>query len=178
MTDPSPAEHKERMSRSQRTRVLNRISRVRGEKRYGNRFSAKRELDLLAWAATLPDEDILEWRNIGPGALRWIREHQPPGVGVADLKWEIIRGAVFEQFGVDLAKTPYSLDAHAAAWEHAMSDPAFIAGMQAGRADFAAGRTVPYANIRPLHLAAGENLSRCGVPVGDICPDCEDPDGK
>jgi len=38
---------------------------------------AKRDL-LLAWAATLSDETMLEWRNIGTASLAWIRSHQPP----------------------------------------------------------------------------------------------------
>jgi len=27
----------------------------------------------------------------------------------------------------------------------------------------------------PVHVAVGENLSRCGVVVGDRCPACHDP---
>lgn len=33
--------------------------------------------DLLGWAATLPDETLLDMRDIGPTMLRWIRDHQP-----------------------------------------------------------------------------------------------------
>jgi hypothetical protein len=44
--------------------------------RYGQKFSADRERDMLAWAATIPDETILGWRNTGPAILRWIRDHQ------------------------------------------------------------------------------------------------------
>lgn len=32
---------------------------------------------MLAYAATLADEDILGWWNTGPEVLRWIRAHQP-----------------------------------------------------------------------------------------------------
>jgi hypothetical protein len=66
--------------RTIRTRALSRISGARDGRRYGQRFSAARETDLLAYAATLPDEVILEWSNTGPGILAWIRTHQPVAV--------------------------------------------------------------------------------------------------
>ena len=63
-----------------RTRALSRIAGARdGPKfRYGQRFSLARETELLAYAATLHDETILEWRNTGPTILAWIRTHQRP----------------------------------------------------------------------------------------------------
>lgn len=64
--------------RTQRTRALSRLSGLRDGRRYGQKFGPAREQDLLAWAATLPDEDILAIRNTGPATLSWIREHQPP----------------------------------------------------------------------------------------------------
>lgn len=39
------------------------------------RAMAQREM-LLAWAATLPDERLLDCRNLGVRALAWIRSHQ------------------------------------------------------------------------------------------------------
>ena len=50
--------------------------------------SRQREM-LLGWAATLPDETLLYMRNIGPVALRWIREQtgDPPSP-FADLEAE------------------------------------------------------------------------------------------
>jgi hypothetical protein len=67
------------LQRTMRTRALTRISDARDGRaaRNGKRYSAAREADLLAYAATLPDEEILEWRNTGPGILGWIRTHQP-----------------------------------------------------------------------------------------------------
>jgi hypothetical protein len=67
--------------RTARTRALSRISGARDGRRYGQRFDAAREADLLAYAATLSDETILDWRDTGPGVLGWIRTHQPaPGI--------------------------------------------------------------------------------------------------
>jgi len=54
------------------------LSKSRGERRrFGQRFTPERERDLLAWAATVPDDAILEWHQTGPAMLRWIRDHQP-----------------------------------------------------------------------------------------------------
>ena len=84
--------------RTMRTRALSRISGARDGRRFGQRFSADREADLLAYAATLPDEEILEWRNTGPAILRWIRMHQPkrwdegsPFVPVTDAGKRLLR---------------------------------------------------------------------------------------
>jgi hypothetical protein len=64
--------------RTARTRALRRIAYARdGRGRHERRFDAAREADLLAYAATLSDEAILDWRNTGPGILGWIRTHQP-----------------------------------------------------------------------------------------------------
>jgi len=61
-----------------RAGALRRIAVAReGGGHYGQVYSAAREAELLSWAATVPDEDILGWRNTGPGYLRWIRDHQP-----------------------------------------------------------------------------------------------------
>jgi hypothetical protein len=67
------------LRRTSRTRALSRISGARYGRghRYGKRFSAAQESDLLTYAAILSDEDILGWRDTGPGILGWIRTHQP-----------------------------------------------------------------------------------------------------
>ena len=41
------------------------------------RITPMMRADLLGWAATLPDESILDMRGVGKTLLRWIREHQP-----------------------------------------------------------------------------------------------------
>ena len=41
------------------------------------RITPAMRTDLLGWAATLSDEDLLGMRNVGHVLLRWIREHQP-----------------------------------------------------------------------------------------------------
>jgi len=53
------------------------VAQEGGGGHYGQVYSAAREAELLSWAATVPDEDILGWRNTGHGYLRWIRDHQP-----------------------------------------------------------------------------------------------------
>lgn len=62
-----------------RARVAHIISRARdGEPRYGKRFTPEQMDALLAYAATIPDEVILnDWHQTGPAVLRWIRRHQP-----------------------------------------------------------------------------------------------------
>jgi hypothetical protein len=40
------------------------------------RITPAMRADLLEWAATLSDEELLDMRNIGKTLLRWIREHQ------------------------------------------------------------------------------------------------------
>ena len=41
------------------------------------RITPAMRADLLGWAATLSDEELLDMRNVGKTLLRWIREHQP-----------------------------------------------------------------------------------------------------
>ena len=66
-------------ARTARTRALRRISAARDGRAglYARRYGPTAEADLLAYAARLDDEVILEWRDTGPAILRWIREHQP-----------------------------------------------------------------------------------------------------
>lgn len=72
-------------ARSMRTRALKRIVAARDGRSFALRshhFGAAREADLLAYAATLDDGEILEWRDTGPAILAWIRAHQPdPALG-------------------------------------------------------------------------------------------------
>jgi len=42
------------------------------------RITPTMKSDLLRWAASISDEELLDIRNIGPTLLRWIRDHQPP----------------------------------------------------------------------------------------------------
>jgi hypothetical protein len=41
------------------------------------RITPAMRADLLGWAATLSDEELLDMRNVGKTLLRWIRDHQP-----------------------------------------------------------------------------------------------------
>src|SRR5690349_18177403 len=63
--------------------------------RYNWRASAeaRRQRDmLLAWAATKSDQELLWCRNLGPAALRWIREQSgDPPSPFADLEAENAR---------------------------------------------------------------------------------------
>ena len=63
-----------------RTRALKRIAISRDGRAAGlriKRLSPAWEAELLAYAASIPDEDILDWRDTGPAILGWIRAHQP-----------------------------------------------------------------------------------------------------
>jgi len=54
------------------------------------RAEARRQREmLLDWAATLPDEELLYMRNLGPVALRWIRKQRghSPARHVHDGEW-------------------------------------------------------------------------------------------
>jgi len=60
-------------------RALHALLRYRepGVSPYRPRITPAMRADLLGWAATLSDEELLDMRNIGTTLLRWVREHQP-----------------------------------------------------------------------------------------------------
>lgn len=64
--------------RALRTRSLRSLLRAyEPDKTPYRRITPSMADALLRWAATLPDETILDMRDTGPVKLRWIRDHQP-----------------------------------------------------------------------------------------------------
>ena len=70
MTDQTPTPNERR--------ALHSLLRYREQGRSPyRRITPVMKADLLGWAATLSDEELLDMRNVGKTLLRWIRDHQP-----------------------------------------------------------------------------------------------------
>jgi hypothetical protein len=74
------------------------------------RITADMERELLSWAATLPDETILEMRDTGPVKLRWIREHEPEDNG-----WQE-RGQPDDDYAIWSGSTTFAMVLQKTGW--------------------------------------------------------------
>jgi hypothetical protein len=63
------------------------------------RITPAMRADLLGWAATLSDEELLDMRNVGKTLLRWIRDHRPVATETSTTHASVVLAWVMKSYG-------------------------------------------------------------------------------